>query len=639
MSTSSIIFFIISFSIYLQLGVSLHRLIIDPSPRTSIQGYKKKDAILSLIIGYSLLGTTPSLALDIDERTISKPVSPSYIAQSTGGQPPAVADIMRDRFAALRSAVTGEKVTQLRVGDTLVERLRSVDGLLDDLQKDLYKDNALDWEVIEVYPKVFRAYSKLFTAYTDRAFPDITEIDKALRYALRYEVGGFYTGVQDFEKAVEKKSQRQAQRAFARMSIAYDHYLKAGDLYSEYEGNMENTDAYYDRQSNMLSYTNPTLNFIAPSIEAPGLQDEVVLLKGPDKGRIGVVLWIFKDEKFSNNIVVKLNKGESGHSEVRQYPYSLVAKTTPPAVQFADDLLAAYIASAISSGIMYPIDSYKTRIQTGRKGIPDSKDGGPLGLWKGVQWFIADPNDAIYVATYGIFKPALLAPIDVTNPLAVFTVLSLSGSLGDAVGSIFRVPLELTYKRVQTGVNVDGGKTLLAVLRKENFQTLLLSWVAVLCRDVPFAGLQIAFFDVYKTLFSSLDDLGLSLFLQRALWGAFAGGTAAVLTTPFDNLTTNLMTAGVVGGQKAGEGGDDSSDSVAEIQADSLQLSLQTKFSVAWTELLQGGLTTIFAGAIPRIFFFSPAAMIFFACYETFTEVIMGINSGAVRLQLPHNIF
>ena len=46
-------------------------------------------------------------------------------------------------------------------------------------------------------------------------------------------------------------------------------------------------------------------------------------------------------------------------SQVRTYPYAWLAKTTPAEVQFADDLLAAYVASALSSGIMYPIDTYK----------------------------------------------------------------------------------------------------------------------------------------------------------------------------------------------------------------------------------------------------------------------------------------
>ena len=107
------------------------------------------------------------------------------------------------------------------------------------------------------------------------------------------------------------------------------------------------------------------------------------------------------------------------------------------------------------------------------------------------------------MASYGIVKPALLAPIDVTNPLAVFSVLTLAGAVGDALGSVFRAPLELVYKKIQTSGSSSPGPQGLSYLQSL-FETdtsrrmVLLSWVAVLCRDVPFAGLQIALFDVYK---------------------------------------------------------------------------------------------------------------------------------------------
>lgn len=61
---------------------------------------------------------------------------------------------------------------------------------------------------------------------------------------------------------------------------------------------------------------------------------------------------------------------------------------------------------------MYPIDTYKTRLQIGKSGkiellsiivklygnvgIPSSEEGGFFSLWRGVQYFVADANDAVY---------------------------------------------------------------------------------------------------------------------------------------------------------------------------------------------------------------------------------------------------
>jgi|AntAceMinimDraft_5_1070358.scaffolds.fasta_scaffold110927_1 hypothetical protein len=56
-------------------------------------------------------------------------------------------------------------------------------ALLDDLEDDIEKR---DWDFIVEYPGQFRIYAQAFTKYTDTAFPDNTEIDKSLRFAMRY---------------------------------------------------------------------------------------------------------------------------------------------------------------------------------------------------------------------------------------------------------------------------------------------------------------------------------------------------------------------------------------------------------------------------------------------------------------------
>ena len=334
-------------------------------------------------------------------------------------------------------------------------------------------------------------------------------------------------------------------------------------------------------------------------------------MKGPDKGREGQVLWISKGDSLpSTSVIVKLKESESGHREVKYYPYSFIAKQTPPEVLLIDDFRAAYLASAISSGIMYPIDSFKTRVQSGRKGIPSKEEGGFFGLWKGVKYFILDANDAVYLAFYGLLKPVLLGLIDPTNTFVAFSILTLAGSFGDAVGSMFRVPCEIVYKQIQTGSNNDGLKILRSLLSPSSTRFVVFSWVAILCRDMPFAGLQIAFFELFKSLLSGLDDLGISVYVQRALWGAFAGGAASLLTTPFDVITTYVLVETDI----------NSKSNVSPMKA--LQEVGPIFSKVTKTVLEKDGVPGLFTGAVARVLFFAPAATIFFVCYESIFEFL-----------------
>jgi len=182
---------------------------------------------------------------------------------------------------------------------------------------------------------------------------------------------------------------------------------------------------------------------------------------------------------------------------------------------------------------------------------------------------------------------------------------------------------------------------------------LVLSWVAVLCRDMPFAGLQIALFDVFKSLLSFLDDGCVNIFVQRALWGALAGSVAAWVTTPFDVLTTNIITAAqerpsannttttTTASQE-----EDRSALVKPLPISSLsyqQSSSREKpaiisalqevgplFGQTMTDIFTygGGFPGLFQGAVARMLFFGPAAMIFFASYESLFELISLAREG-----------
>ena len=143
---------------------------------------RKKIVCISAFLAIFGMTVLPSLTPPIARADLVTPARPLKRVSNTV-TPPDVIDILKNRMLELRSGVTGEKVGQLRVGESLFQRLRGIDQELDALQSDIFRDN-IDWAVVSVYPKIFRAFAPLFTAYTDRAFPTNQPIDNALRLVL-----------------------------------------------------------------------------------------------------------------------------------------------------------------------------------------------------------------------------------------------------------------------------------------------------------------------------------------------------------------------------------------------------------------------------------------------------------------------
>lgn len=202
--------------------------------------------------------------------------------------------------------------------------------------------------------------------------------------------------------------------------------------------------------------------------------------------------------------------------------------------------LAAFVASGMSVAVVHPIDSAKIRLQGRKMGVVsevEGVEGGGMSLYRGVwgNMLKEAPNAAIYLGVYEFVKGVLLG-----TGLREWTVLSyvVAGGIGDAVGSVVRVPAELVSKRLQLGLSrnmVEAVKD--CFFTEVGLDITLASWAALLCRDVPYGGLQIACYEMLRGFLASGGNSGLGF---DVLAGALSGWFASLVTAPADVLVTRV---------------------------------------------------------------------------------------------------
>ena len=156
----------------------------------------------------------------------------------------------------------------------------------------------------------------VFTTYTDSAFPTDVPTDGGLRVALRYEVGRFFASLERLKQATTRRALDEAYLAYSDMALHFDRYLHVGGLYTYYDATISNEDFFRGVSLDSLVYSDPKKD---PAL----VRDLVVLTKGPDMGKTGIVIGLYSDG--SNNCVVKLDRF-MGLREIRVVPRSWAAK-------------------------------------------------------------------------------------------------------------------------------------------------------------------------------------------------------------------------------------------------------------------------------------------------------------------------
>lgn len=172
------------------------------------------------------------------------------------------------------------------------------------------------WDLVEKYPAQLRSYVPVFTTYTDSAFPSDSPTDKGLRVALRYEVGRFFASLERFKSETQRRSLDAAYIAYSEMSLHFDRYMRVGGIYTYYDDTISTEVYFKDITDDALVYANPKK-------DPPLVRDLVILIRGPDKGKTGIVIGKYADG--SEKDVVKLDRYK-GMREIRVVPSQWVAK-------------------------------------------------------------------------------------------------------------------------------------------------------------------------------------------------------------------------------------------------------------------------------------------------------------------------
>ncbi|BBM99553.1 solute carrier family 25 (mitochondrial S-adenosylmethionine transporter), member 26 [Marchantia polymorpha subsp. ruderalis] len=313
------------------------------------------------------------------------------------------------------------------------------------------------------------------------------------------------------------------------------------------------------------------------------------------------------------------------------------------------------MAGVIGETIMHPMDTLKTRIQSGSStGINLQKHNviregfkgilrrdGFQGFYRGV---IPGMTGSLATgATYFGFIETTKDWLNVNNPsLAGPWAHFLAGAAGDTLGSVVYVPCEVIKQRMQiqgskkawqssmTQLNkAPGGAYYYTgvfsaakhILRHEGVHGLYAGYFSTLARDVPFAGFQIMFYEAFREAVvwnharlsrpvSSASKYEFGSAEELVLGGA-AGGISAFLTTPMDIIKTRLQVQGT------------------NIRYKGWLDALQT----IWKEERIPGL---FKGAVPRIMWFVPAAGLTFMSVELLRKTFNGGPAYEVEsLPLP----
>lgn len=299
-----------------------------------------------------------------------------------------------------------------------------------------------------------------------------------------------------------------------------------------------------------------------------------------------------------------------------------VVAVAPPVEVHAGSVLksalAGGLACALSTSVMHPIDTIKTRVQASTLSFPEMiaklPEVGFRGVYRGSIPAIIGQFSSHGLRT-GIFEASKIVLINVAPTLPDLQVQSVASFCSTVLGTAVRIPCEVLKQRLQAGIFNNVGEAIICTWQQDGLRGFFRGTGATLCREVPFYVAGMGLYGESKKVVQQMLGRELEPWETIAV-GAISGGLAAVTTTPFDVMKTRMMTAP---------------------QGRPVSMSM-----IALSILRHEGPLGLFKGAIPRFFWIAPLGAMNFAGYELMknamskTEEQQTLEQQAAEQQLSH---
>ncbi|XP_043703337.1 mitochondrial substrate carrier family protein E isoform X1 [Telopea speciosissima] len=301
------------------------------------------------------------------------------------------------------------------------------------------------------------------------------------------------------------------------------------------------------------------------------------------------------------------------------------------------EFLWGAFAGAFGEGMVHPIDTIKTRIQSQavfsggqrQKGISQMVRSvcvadGMSGFYRGITPGIIG-SFATGATYFGFIESTKKWIEDVHPNLRGYWAHFIAGGVGDTLGSFIYVPCEVVKLRMQVqgtknswssaimrdnackkpGVQMYGYYNGMfqagySIWKEQGLKGLYAGYWSTLARDVPFAGLMVTFYEALKDFTDYgkerwLSNRDINSSLEGLILGGLAGGFSAFLTTPLDVIKTRL-----------------------QVQGSTLRYN-------GWLDAIQKiwmveGTKGMFRGSVPRVMWYVPASSLTFMAVEFLRE-------------------